>query len=270
MARVTTSLPTQAATQETVVRRRGQNRLLPFGGWRSSGVGGRSTDVLLNLLILGVLWAVYAAVRAVRSDVEAEALRNAETVLRLQSYVGLDIERGVQAAFNWAPVLVGANTYYLIHFPLTLGVLVFAFAKDRDDAFISFRDSLVVVTGAALVVHLVMPLAPPRMLEGFIDASTMYGPNPYDFPGSHTANQFAAMPSLHVAWAFLVGLVIHRLGVTKTIQAAAIFHGLITVFVVVITGHHFLADVVVALLIVAVVFQVERWLRPTMVVEPAR
>lgn len=249
MARVTTSLPTHGANRRPTVD---QTSLSIFGS--------RSTDAAFNVLLLGALWLVYVAVRALRSNVEAEALRNAEAVLRFQSYVGLDIERGVQAAFDWAPVLIGANTYYLVHFPLTLVVLAVAFAKDRNRAFVSFRNCLVAVTTAALFIHLVLPLAPPRMLDGFIDASVAYGPNPYDFPGSHTANQFAAMPSLHVAWAFLVGSAIHRLALARTLQTAAIVHGLLTVFVVVITGHHFLADVFVAAIIVAVVSQVEkRW-----------
>lgn len=249
MARVTTSLPSHGANRRPAVHR----------PW-FSGFGSRSTDAAFNVLLLAGLWGVYAAVRAVRSDVEAEALRNAETVLRLQSYVGLDIERGVQTAFDWAPVLIGANTYYLVHFPLTLAVLAVAFAKDRDEAFVSFRNCLVAVTTAALLIHLLLPLAPPRMLDGFVDASAMYGPNPYDFPGSHTANQFAAMPSLHVAWAFLVGHAIHRLALARTFQTAAIVHGMLTIFVVVITGHHFLADVLAAVAIVALVFQVEkRW-----------
>ncbi|MEM7323704.1 MAG: phosphatase PAP2 family protein [Actinomycetota bacterium] len=262
MARVTTPFPTHGTGQRPMPQRPGYQSFF----WS------RSTDAVFNVLILGALWAVYAAVRSIRSDVEAEALRNAETVLRLQSYVGLDIERGVQAAFDWAPVLIGANTYYLVHFPLTLLVLAVAFAKDRTEAFVSFRNCLVAVTSAALVIHLLIPLAPPRMLDGFIDASALYGPNPYDFPGSHTANQFAAMPSLHVAWAFLVGHAIHRLALARTIQTAAIMHGLLTVFVVVITGHHFLADVLVALLIVAIVFQVEkRWraAHPTATSAPA-
>ena len=215
----------------------------------------------MNVLVLGGLWVVYTLVRAVRSDVKGEALRNAEAVVRIQSHVGLDVERGIQAAVHYAPLLVGANTYYLVHFPLTLATLMVAYYRDRDGVFISFRNGLVAVTSAGLVLHLLVPLAPPRMLDGFIDASALYGPDPYSFPGSETANQFAAMPSLHVAWALLVGFAVARMSLPRPIQIAAMAHAVLTIIVVVVTGHHFVADVVVAIAIVAFVLKVERRFR---------
>lgn len=223
----------------------------------------RARDAVFNVLVLGGLWVVYALVRAVRSDVKGEALRNAEAVLRFQSHVGLDIEQGMQTAVHWAPILIGANTYYLVHFPLTLMVLAVAYLRDRHVVFVSFRNGLVAVTAAALVLHLLVPLAPPRMLDGFIDASALYGPDPYSFPGSQTANQFAAMPSLHVAWALLVSYAVVGLKLHRAVQIAAVAHAVLTVIVVVVTGHHFLADVLVAIAIVGLVAQVEKRFRRT-------
>ena len=61
---------------------------------------------------------------------------------------------------------------------------------------------LVVVTLGALAIHVVFPLAPPRMMPGFVDTMVLYGPNPYNSQAVQSfANQYAAMPSLHVGWA---------------------------------------------------------------------
>ena len=36
---------------------------------------------------------------------------------------------------------------------------------------------------------------------GFVDTMTTIGPSAYDGAGASLANQYAAMPSLHIGWA---------------------------------------------------------------------
>ncbi|HEY0690210.1 MAG TPA: phosphatase PAP2 family protein [Kribbella sp.] len=63
------------------------------------------------------------------------------------------------------------------------------------------RWTMVSVTGLALVGHIMFPLAPPRMLPqpGFVDTGLESGHSVYGPRNSGgVANQFAAMPSLHV------------------------------------------------------------------------
>ena len=102
-----------------------------------------------------------------------------------------------------------ANTYYaVVHFPATVGFLVWMFLR-RPAHYFWVRRALILLTAAALVVHVVFPLAPPRMRPdlGFVDTGALFGPNVYGPPeGGSIANQFAAMPSLHIGWAVLVAL----------------------------------------------------------------
>jgi len=107
------------------------------------------------------------------------------------------------------------------------------------------RNSLVGCTAVALAVHLVVPMAPPRMLPGFVDVGLRFGPDPYALAGSENANQFAAMPSMHVAWALLSGYAIWQLSTGKLSKVAGIVHPLLTSLVVIVTGHHFVSDVVI-------------------------
>jgi hypothetical protein len=81
------------------------------------------------------------------------------------------------------------------------------------------------------------------MLGGFIDAAARIGPNPYDLPGADSANQLAAMPSMHVGWAVIVGVALCAAHSNRWVRCVAIVHPLITVAVVVVTAHHFFADV---------------------------
>ena len=102
-------------------------------------------------------------------------------------------------------------------------------------------------------MHIVFPLAPPRMFPqwGFIDTMATFGPNAYAGTSGAMANQFAAMPSLHIGWAALIAYVIHRTG-PRWLAWIATAHLAMTVLVVVVTANHYWIDGVVALMLLAV------------------
>lgn len=58
------------------------------------------------------------------------------------------------------------------------------------------------------------------------------------------ANQFAAMPSLHMAWAAWCGASVFRLTSRRWLRALAVAYPVLTAFVVLGTANHYLADVV--------------------------
>lgn len=205
----------------------------------------RHIDAPANALLLGALWFVYAAVRNLTSDTHQAAIGNAARLLDAESALGIDIEGALQSAIDWPQAFVVANTYYLLHFPLTLTVMALAFWRGRTTVFSVLRNSLIGCTAIALVIHLVVPMAPPRMLPGFVDAGATFGPDPYAVAGSGSTNQFAAMPSMHVAWAILVGYAIWHLSAHRVARIVSILHPLSTSLVVIVTGHHFVSDVAI-------------------------
>jgi hypothetical protein len=84
----------------------------------------------------------------------------------------------------------------------------------RADFYPAIRNEMMLITAGATIGHIVFPLAPPRMLQpvGLVDTAALYGPGVYGAPDVHSfANQYAAMPSLHVAWALVVGGVLAML-----------------------------------------------------------
>lgn len=218
------------------------------------------SDVARNALALGLLWVAYATVRSITDDTAATAIANAEYLLELQGSIGLDVEAGLQELIGSPAAFVAANAYYLVHFPITLMVLVAAFVRDRNHTYVLLRNSLITVTGVALFVHVAVPLAPPRMLSGFLDTGALYGPDPYSLPGSDGANQFAAMPSMHVAWAMLVGHALWTLNHIRGIRPLAIVHPIVTTAVVLVTAHHFVLDAVIGAALAVVALGVCGWL----------
>ncbi len=202
-----------------------------------------------EVAIVGSLFLLYNWVRLAIRDQEGLARSHADQVHRLQSAIGLPSEAWLQGVVAQVPYLFeAANRYYTsVHFPLTLLFLVWGFTMRPREEYVWARRLLVIQTFLALVIHIAFPLAPPRMFPewGFVDTGALWGPSPYQGASGAVANQFAAMPSLHIGWAVLIAVVISRTG-PRALAALAWLHAGVTVFVVVITANHWWLDGLVA------------------------
>jgi membrane-associated phospholipid phosphatase len=97
-------------------------------------------------------------------------------------------------------------------------------------------------------------MAPPRLsVPGIVDTLKV---NDILSAGSPTgpaslANQYAAMPSLHVAWAVWVALALVAVSPGVRLRGLAWAYPVVTTLVVLGTGNHFLLDAVAGLALVA-------------------
>lgn len=225
------------------------------------GPRSRLLDLAVNAVLLGLLWLAYVTVRRVTADDWGQAFFNSGRVLQLQQALGLPSERAFQSLLLGHRLIIrAANSYYMwAHFPVTVAFLTWSFFAHRH-RFGAIRNTFIAVTGAGLVLHLLYPLAPPRKLPGFIDTGVVFGPSPYDLGASEAANQIAAMPSLHVAWAVIVAIGTVTLSRGRW-RYLAIAHAVITALVVVLTANHYWIDVIVALLLVAGAKIASDWLQ---------
>ena len=142
--------------------------------------------------------------------------------------------------------------YATAHFPVTVTVLAWAFVRHRATSYALLRFLLVSVTLVAMGVHVLYPLAPPRMLTrlGFVDTLAVYGPHVYSTDMARSvANQFAAMPSLHFGWAVIVAWGVVHIFRSRWRQLAWL-HPAITLIAITATANHYWLDSVIALLLV--------------------
>ncbi|MGH9056645.1 MAG: phosphatase PAP2 family protein [Acidimicrobiales bacterium] len=138
------------------------------------------------------------------------------------------------------------NLYYVgVHVPALFGFLVWLFVRHRD-RYKPIRTVIALVTGASLLVALVT-VAPPRLVPGLgmLDTGRLFGPTVYAGGVAPGIDQLSAMPSLHVAWAVLVGAGVVLAGTSRW-RWVFLAHPVITVFCVVATGNHYWADVAAA------------------------
>jgi PAP2 superfamily len=138
-----------------------------------------------------------------------------------------------------------ANIYYIVFHVLPVGVfLVWMFARHREH----HRKWRNVFAGSSLVCGLIQmfSLAPPRMFPqlGFIDTGRVYGPVVYDATQSTQTGQLAAMPSMHVLWAVLIGVAVMSVSRSRW-RWLGFAHAVLTVYAVTVTAYHWLADAIV-------------------------
>ncbi|WSS25386.1 phosphatase PAP2 family protein [Streptomyces sp. NBC_01185] len=211
-----------------------------------------------ELLLVAGLFLVYKLGRQAANGHVEEAFRNAGHVWSFERAVGLPGEGAVQGLLLHShPLVETANTYYAaVHFPMTLGFLVWLYLR-RPFHYVWARRILTALTGAALALHLLFPLAPPRMLHaaGLVDTAQVYGPSVYgDTPATDPmANQFAAMPSLHFGWALVVavGLIVATRSRWRLLW---LLHPALTLLVIVGTANHYWLDAIVVSALLAVAF----------------
>jgi hypothetical protein len=220
----------------------------------------RLSRALREVALVVILFMAYKLGRVAADGHTPLAMANARGVWHLERLLHLPSEYTLQHLVVGHELLIKfANCYYAyVHFPITAACLIWVWVR-RPDQYVRTRRMLAWLTATALIVHVLMPLAPPRMLTtmGMVDTGKLFGPEVYGSPTSDTlTNQYAAMPSLHVGWALAVAIALMGASTSRW-RRLWILHPLITLFVVVVTGNHYWLDaiVVTALLSIVVVFQ---------------
>lgn len=198
-----------------------------------------------EVVALMLLYGLYEVVRGLRTDHLAAARDHAQQLIRLEQSLGIYSERAVQQFAESIPLLVHALAilYPALHVVGTIGVLIWLY-RARTPAFPLVRTALVLMTAFALVVYLLYPVAPPRLaMDGFVD--TVSGHGPFDLSSrllGRFYNPVAAVPSLHLAYASVVGGAIAWQANAPGARLAGILYPFVALFVIVATGNHFYFD----------------------------
>jgi hypothetical protein len=216
------------------------------------GAPRRRTRWWLELLVIAWLCWVYDAISNLAPLRLHLALANSWGVLHLEQSLHLDPERSLNhwlAARHTLGLLL-ADYYDNAHFVVTLALLAWLWWR-RADSYRPLRNSLVVVNLLGFLVFWLYPVAPPRMLGayGFTDVVASrhaFGDWHAGALASH-ANQLAAMPSLHIAWAAWCTLALWQISRRRWVRVLAVLYPCVTAFAVLATGNHFLLDILAGL-----------------------
>jgi len=194
------------------------------------------------------VWQLAGSVSVMRVD---DALDRARSIWNVERWLHLPSEVAVQHLVLPHPWLAqGLNRFYaIVHGPSMIVFLVWLFVRHRDQ-YPRARNMVAIVTGACLAIQLV-PVAPPRMLDGLgiVDTGLLYHQSVYDALGRGLAYQLSAMPSVHVAWAVMIAVFVIDASSSRW-RWLVLADPVLTVWAVVATGNHFWLDGIVAVALI--------------------
>jgi hypothetical protein len=212
-------------------------------------------DAVRQLLLFGGAYYLYRIVRGIVDGEVTTAFDHARSIVNLERGLHLFFEPSVQTwTLGRAWLMHAADfTYVNAHFVITTAFLVWLYFW-RNEAFYFVRNMFMVAMGLALILYVVFPTAPPRFLPewGFTDTvSDFFGQG-----ASHSAsvlyNPYAAMPSMHVAFALMVGVTGVRLIKARAVRLFWAFYPFFITFVVIVTANHFWLDAAVGAVVAGV------------------
>jgi membrane-associated phospholipid phosphatase len=233
-------------------------RFLPRG-WRDFG---------LQLVIWFGFLVAYQLARGLADRNPKLAFENGLTVIHIERHASALFELTVQRIIDSSGLLrlAASWTYWSSEFVI-LGIGLLWVYLRRNDAFIRFRNTVLIANLIGLVGYIAVPTAPPRMFQGagFVDtlqdvASVNHGSSLITF----ISNPYAAMPSLHAADALIVGITLAALCRRRIAKAFWLIYPAWVWVAVIGTGNHFWLDVVAGILValLAAGISYRRYLRP--------
>jgi PAP2 superfamily protein len=236
--------PALRARGDRFVARAGGDRFVAPGGWhRVAGWAGWARE----LALVAVFLAVYEEIRWHMVQAGGAAASHALSVVSAERAIGLFHEQGVQAVFTpWDTVTDAFNTYYGgTHFLVPAVALAWLLLR-HPEQYRRARTALAVTTAVAFVCFWLYPVAPPRLLPagfGIVDTLRAGGSGHLESSLINTAgDQYASMPSLHVAWAVWCALALYPVVRHWALRVLVVAYPLMTTLVVVATGNHFFLD----------------------------
>jgi len=215
---------------------------------RPSRLGDIVMPAALEFAFVASLYAVWRMAKNLPLTQADGAIERARDIVRIQEFLHLPTELSLQQVVldhDWLAQLT-AFYYATVHVPALIVFLIWLYALHRG-IYPHWRSALAILTGCCLFIRFVK-VAPPRFLTdlGYVDLSSIYGMSVYGEAGTGVSSQFAAMPSLHVAWAAIIAF--GMLAATdRWWRWIGMAHLVTTMLVVAATGHHWWLDGIVAL-----------------------
>jgi hypothetical protein len=221
-----------------------QARVLPQG-W---------PDVLRQIALVGLAYGAYSLVRGLVGGDSSAAFAHALDLIRIERSLHVFVEPSIQAWASSSHLLMGFSSWLYVNAQttITLAALVYLYLR-HNRSFYFVRNMFAIAMLIALVGYAVFPTAPPRFLPewGFIDSVS-------DFTGLHVShasasmnalfNPYAAVPSMHVAFAVMIGWPLASLSRTRVASVLWRLYPLLIAFVIIATANHFIIDAVLGAL----------------------
>ena len=217
-----------------------------------------------EIALIGAYYLAFALVKNLTDPSPVfKAVANGWGVLRLESALALNFESFIQQVIGRISLTALIVTTYFYAAGMWIGLIataIFAFIKNRE-AYIDLRRTFVLSMILGAIVFALFPLAPPRFMPGLgmTDTVLLLGLDPAPHSDSAISyNRFAAMPSLHYAWALLVMIAMFKVGGTWLKVGGVIYQALMFIAIIA-TANHYVLDAVAGAVLLMVAMYFNSW-----------
>jgi|SoiMethySBSTD1v2_1073268.scaffolds.fasta_scaffold194904_2 uncharacterized membrane protein YbhN (UPF0104 family) len=205
-------------------------------------------DLGRQLALFLVIDFLYEATRILATGERSTAFAHSQTIVDTERSLGMFHELALQRWAMDAPsfVLWFANTlYFNAQFTVSFGFLLWVYLR-RNAQWKTVRNLIFAANVLGLIGYVLYPAAPPRMMDGlgFIDTLHQTSVNHDSGVISALSNPYGAMPSLHTAYALIVGISGFMLVRNRLLRAVWAVYPAMVVFSIVTTANHFFLDAV--------------------------
>lgn len=192
---------------------------------------------------------------------------NALDIIDLQRALGIGVDR-IEIPLQQHVIEHQWLIDFFNHYYRQMKIVMFAAAALcvvlAPAAFWRIARVFLLTTAIAFPMYAIYPLAPPRLMQSygypFVDTLAVYAGVQSSSSGAGGANQFAAMPSMHIGWTAIAALWLAAALPWRRIGAwLGALHLLVMSFAVVVTGNHYVLDIVAGLIVVGVALAID-WL----------
>jgi len=199
---------------------------------------------------------VYFFIRGGLPEPVAEAVARSTKIIHVEQALGIFVERQWQEPVLKSHLLMQiANGIYVWgHFPVIIAAAVWLYWKNRE-RYGFYRTGLVLSGFLGLWGYAFFPAAPPRLMPsewGFVDTVAIIAKESYEMQPAPFLNHYAAVPSLHFGWAMLAGMAIWENSKNPAFRAFAVLMPAVMFWSIVVTGNHFIFDMLVGAAVVLV------------------
>lgn len=220
-------------------------------------------DLGRQVLILVGVDVAYELVRGIADGQRAVAIAHGADVIRFEQATHTFFEPGLQAFFlpaHWL-IQVANQIYVNAQFSIAIGFLIWLYLF-RNESYYFVRNMFVVAMGLALIGYAVFPTAPPRMFpdHGFLDTLTDFSNINHDSAIAKIfINPYAAVPSMHCAFALMIGGTGFMVCRRWYAKAAWAFWPPLIAWVVIVTANHYWVDVALGWLVAISAALIAQW-----------
>jgi membrane-associated phospholipid phosphatase len=229
--------------------------------------GERGLATQIALVTTG--FVLYLGVRAVTRGDGPVAIGHAHDVLHAERSVGLDWEKAGQAfTLRHGRLRSLFDTVYAsLYWPMLVGALALLWRSDRR-RYVILRDAMAISGAVGLLVFALYPVAPPRMLDGYVDTISANARQHFIAHPSSFVNPYAALPSFHAGWVALAALMLAVSARSWSVRALALVPAPLMAVTVVVTANHYVVDVLAGIGLSLLGAAIATWLHRERIAAP--